>query len=175
MQVPAYLSLGSWKEWQFPRTAISRPPLRLWQTYKSVKPPEDGMDAYWSWRELNPHLQMIMHDDHQASECILHLYGPEVHKIYQDFPLAVMRADFWRYAILYAFGGIYADVDVRALRPIQEWLPPEPDGVHWPPNNASAVHPGWEDCRLLVGLENALHVEQWVSGLVTQLFMFIKS
>ena len=44
-----------------------------------------------------------------------------------------MRADMWRYAILYAFGGIYADIDVLALHPMEQWLPPVADGKHWPP------------------------------------------
>ncbi|KAI3432633.1 hypothetical protein D9Q98_004179 [Chlorella vulgaris] len=155
---PAGLQLGRWREWEFVLEPI---PWRLWQTYKSQKPPKDGMDAYWSWHELNPGLQTIIHDDAQAHECIKHLYGDEVSQIYAAFPLSVMRADFWRYAILYAFGGIYADIDVQALRPLHQWLPPEPDGVHWPPNNDTRIAPSWSDCRFIVGLENNLHFCQW--------------
>ena len=32
---------------------------------------------------------------------------------YRSFPLGVMRADMWRYAVLYDRGGLYADIDVK--------------------------------------------------------------
>ena len=37
--------------------------------------------------------------------------GAEMLAIYHSFPLGVMRADFFRYAMLLDQGGIYADVD----------------------------------------------------------------
>ncbi|KAL4855480.1 Initiation-specific alpha-1 [Chlorella vulgaris] len=150
---------GNWREWTFDRSAAV--PRMLWQTYKSRRPPKDGMDAYWSWHELNPGLQTIIHDDAQAHKCIKHLYGDEVSQIYAAFPLSVMRADFWRYAILYAFGGIYADIDVQALRPLDQWLPPEPDGVHWPPNNDTRVAPSWSDCSITIALQSDIFFCQW--------------
>jgi len=39
-------------------------------------------------------------------------------------PLPILRADFFRYLILLARGGIYADIDTEALRPAHQWLPP---------------------------------------------------
>jgi len=47
----------------------------------------------------------------------------------------------WRYAVVYTYGGVYADVDTDCLRPISSWLRP--------------------DCELLVGLENDEHFCQW--------------
>lgn len=32
-----------------------------------------------------------------------------------------MRADLWRYCIIYIFGGLYADTDVRPIRSISDW------------------------------------------------------
>ena len=37
------------------------------------------------------------------------------------FPVKVMKTDFWRYAVLYEYGGIYADLDIEPKRPIEEW------------------------------------------------------
>lgn len=42
-------------------------------------------------------------------------------------PLPVLKADFFRYLILFARGGIYADIDTKALKPAIEWLPPHFD------------------------------------------------
>ncbi len=35
--------------------------------------------------------------------------------MFRAYPLGVMRADFWRYAILFAHGGLYADMDCRCV------------------------------------------------------------
>jgi mannosyltransferase OCH1-like enzyme len=38
-------------------------------------------------------------------------FDPKVYDIYSSFPIGVMKADFFRYAVLLAHGGVYADVD----------------------------------------------------------------
>lgn len=64
----------------------------------------------------------------------------------------VLRADFLRYLLIYAEGGVYTDLDTTALRPISTWIPPEVD--------AAAV-------SLVVGVEvdephaSALEVWRW--------------
>ena len=42
-------------------------------------------------------------------------------------PLPVLKADFFRYLILLARGGIYTDIDTTALKPATEWLPQDFD------------------------------------------------
>jgi alpha 1,6-mannosyltransferase len=56
---------------------------------------------------------------------ISHLYGtvPSVIEAYYSLPLPILKADFFRYLILFARGGIYADIDTEALRPAYQWLP----------------------------------------------------
>ena len=56
---------------------------------------------------------------------ISYLYGaiPDVVEAYQALPLNILKADFFRYLILLARGGVYADIDTTALKPAMEWLP----------------------------------------------------
>lgn len=42
---------------------------------------------------------------------------------YNALPLPILKADYFRYLILLARGGIYADIDTEALRPAHLWLP----------------------------------------------------
>jgi len=42
---------------------------------------------------------------------------------YNSLPIAVLKADFFRYLILLARGGIYSDIDTYALKSASEWLP----------------------------------------------------
>lgn len=63
--------------------------------------------------------------DDIALHLIHHLYSavPEVLEAYLAMPLPILKADFFRYLILLARGGIYADIDTFALKPAQEWIP----------------------------------------------------
>lgn len=74
-----------------------------------------------------------------------------------------MRADLWRYATLYARGGLYADVDVQALRPVAQWLPPQDKEVKGMPYQRQYMQYSWDGCAMVIGLENDVHFCQWVS------------
>ena len=54
-----------------------------------------------------------------------HLYAsvPEVLEAYNALPLPVLKADFFRYLILLARGGIYSDIDTAALKSATDWVP----------------------------------------------------
>jgi alpha 1,6-mannosyltransferase len=113
-------------------------------------------------------------NDTEASAFIRTFYGRAVAAIYDAFPVGVMRGDFWRYAILYAYGGIYADVDTECLRPLSGWFPPlvRPGGGSESPAFVQGV-PGalqqlrygnltWQDCGLVIAMENDVHLCQWI-------------
>jgi len=48
---------------------------------------------------------------------------PDVLEAYTSLPAAIYKADFFRYLILLARGGIYSDIDTLALKPATSWLP----------------------------------------------------
>ena len=60
-----------------------------------------------------------------AEILISHLYGtvPDVIEAYFSLPIPILKADFFRYLLLLARGGVYADIDTEALRPAHLWLP----------------------------------------------------
>lgn len=47
---------------------------------------------------------------------------PEYLKAYDSFSYNIERVDFSRYAILYLYGGIYADLDTAPLKSLDRWL-----------------------------------------------------
>jgi len=53
--------------------------------------------------------------------------SPEVVEAYKAMPIPVLKADFFRYLVLLARGGIYSDIDTRALKTTGAWLPEEYD------------------------------------------------
>ena len=61
-----------------------------------------------------------------AVHLIEHLYSavPLVLEAYRSLPLPILKADFFRYLILLARGGIYSDIDTFALQPAPDWISP---------------------------------------------------
>lgn len=104
-------------------------------------------------------------------ECIQFYPFTRWPQVYRSFPLGVMRADFWRLAILYVHGGLYSDVDTRCIRPVHQWLPtaalPTTHVDVGPGFEAPAAYAKleWRDCSLVVGMENEVHLCQVRYGL----------
>jgi Glycosyltransferase sugar-binding region containing DXD motif len=126
-------------------------PYELWQTYRTKKLPGVAQEAQNTWRTLNPELRLELFDDAVAAQFIAEFFGADVLEVFKGFPLGVMRADLFRYAILFARGGIYSDVDTRCLRPIERWFDPHP-------NLAAGdldLSYSWSTCSAVIAMEEA--------------------
>jgi mannosyltransferase OCH1-like enzyme len=99
-------------------------PMQLWQTSRTKELGTVAGVLQQTWAKQNPGMGIQLLDDAEAAAFIADCYGQEVAQLYAAYPLGVMRADFWRYAMLYARGGFYADVDTECLKPVQQWFPP---------------------------------------------------
>ena len=114
---------------QFPYRLESKIPAYIWQTWKYG--PDSGrfsdnlrpMEA--TWTEAHPGFIHQVVSDNNAPYLIRYLYAgfPDVIEAYESMPLPVLKADFFRYLILLARGGIYTDIDTYVLQPTTEWLP----------------------------------------------------
>jgi len=78
-----------------------------------------------SWRVLNPSFDTWFWTD-SAVRRLLDSYFPAwIVQLYDSYPLAIHRADLRKYIVLYAVGGLVADLDVQCLRPLApllDWL-----------------------------------------------------
>lgn len=119
--------------YQFPYDLRSRFPAYIWQTWKyppsSIWFGDSLRAAEASWTDLHPGFTHEVISDDTQRHLIQYLYGslPDVYEAYEALPLAVMKADFFRYLVLLARGGIYSDIDTFALKPAPIWLPEELD------------------------------------------------
>ena len=87
-------------------------PKNIFQTHKSMKYVLSNpkfVVAMNSWKRNG-----YSHDFYDDQKCFDfmrdHFYG-DVFDCYCRLPMAVMKADLWRYCVIYKFGGIYADID----------------------------------------------------------------
>lgn len=118
-------------QYQFPYDVEGKFPAYIWQTWKhtpaSGKFEEAFRPAEASWTEAHPGFVHEVITDDVAVHLIRHLYAsvPSVLEAYKALPLPVLKADFFRYLVLLARGGIYTDIDTFALKSATEWLPAE--------------------------------------------------
>ncbi|MCJ1257823.1 membrane-bound alpha-1,6- mannosyltransferase Initiation-specific [Lignoscripta atroalba] len=115
--------------YQFPYDSDGKFPAYIWQTWRYTPASGEFGDALRpaeaSWTELHPGFVHEVITDEAAVQLIRYLYAsiPEVQEAYNSLPLPVLKADFFRYLILLARGGIYSDIDTTALKSTTEWIP----------------------------------------------------
>ncbi|KAI0381237.1 glycosyltransferase family 32 protein [Hypomontagnella monticulosa] len=106
-------------------------PKKIWQTWK-VDPfafeQRDFITAR-SWTSKNPSFRYEVLTDNNDLSYIEQHFGPEgfnrmdIVDLYRSVNATIIKADLLRYLIVYAEGGIYADIDVEALRPVSKFIP----------------------------------------------------
>ena len=119
------------------------PPV-IYQTHKSMKYVNERIlfrKCMRSWKQYVPEFQYHFFDDMQARVWIQEHMEPRVLQAYNRCPLSVMKADLWRYCILYINGGIYGDIDTMLLCSPSVFLQPK--------------------SALVVSLENGVWFCQW--------------
>ena len=119
-------------------------PRIIWQTAKSHNPPLAAKKIMKTWESLNPGWTRFLLDDKDLVKFMSSNFNQTVVDAFQNLPLPVMRADFFRLAAMYYEGGIYADVDVECNVPIQTW-------------DEGAI----DRCEAVVGMENDSHICNW--------------
>ncbi|KAF2858947.1 glycosyltransferase family 32 protein [Piedraia hortae CBS 480.64] len=123
------LPLRSQLAYAFPYDVESKFPAYIWQTWKTTPASGEFEEGFRvpeaSWSDLHPSFVHEVITDDVAVHLIRHLYAtiPEVIEAYNALPEPVLKADFFRYLVLLARGGIYSDIDTTALKSAVEWVP----------------------------------------------------
>ena len=98
----------------------SKIPKVIYQTYKDKTVPPIVKER---WLKLNPGYEYHLYDDDDCYQFLLDYYDKEHADFFKykikDGPI---KSDFWRVCILYQFGGIYADIDIKPIVPIDEFV-----------------------------------------------------
>lgn len=85
-------------------------------------PPGEVSRFMAGWDRAHPDWRHEMFDAHGAADIVKAVAGGEVAQAFWRCRLPGMRADIFRYAALYGFGGAYVDAHIRCDRPLaREW------------------------------------------------------
>ncbi|KAI1390466.1 glycosyltransferase family 32 protein [Hypoxylon trugodes] len=106
-------------------------PRKIWQTWK-IDPfsfEERDTATAKTWTMLNPSFRYEVLTDNNDMNYIEQHFGPEgfnrmdIIDLYRSVNATIIKADLLRYLVMYAEGGVYADIDVEALRPVHRFIP----------------------------------------------------
>ena len=99
-------------------------PRIIWQTMKTNRVPVYMKSYADSWIGLNPEYEYRLLDDNDIIDFIKKDF-PEYLDGYKRLKYGASKADLWRYLIIYKNGGVYADMDCKCLKPLNEWIDPQ--------------------------------------------------
>lgn len=74
------------------------------------------------WKNLNPNYNIILYDNNDCINFLNENYGEEYVNIFNFIKDGPIKADFWRCCILFKYGGVYADIDIKPLMSIDKLL-----------------------------------------------------
>jgi mannosyltransferase OCH1-like enzyme len=106
-------------------------PRKIWQTWKTgpLAFEQRDSDAAKTWPAKNPSYRYEVLTDDNAIQYVEWHYGPhgfnrpDIVDLYRELNITIIRADLLRYLVMYAEGGVYADIDVECLRPVHRFIP----------------------------------------------------
>ena len=96
-------------------------PKIIHQTWKTKNLPVNFKKYSSTWKNFHPIWDYKLYDDNDCL-AIVKKYFPQFLDTYLNLPIPVMKADMFRYMILYQFGGLYADIDAEALKPFDDLI-----------------------------------------------------
>ena len=96
-------------------------PKVIHQTWKTKHLPKWAKLPVKSWKRLNPDFEYKFYSDDDMKRYV-EKYYPKILKYYNNNMKPVQRSDIFRYIVIYAEGGIYADIDTTCAVPIHNWL-----------------------------------------------------
>ncbi|XP_074661574.1 uncharacterized protein LOC141914207 [Tubulanus polymorphus] len=90
-------------------------PKRLHQTWMNSTIPPALSASPVSWSKVYPDWEYWFWTDELADQFVARRF-PKYVELYRSYKLGIMRADAFRYFVLYEYGGVYADMDVVVFR-----------------------------------------------------------
>ena len=109
----------------------TRFPRKIWQTWKRDPYSFDqrDFDTAKTWTAKNPDYRYEVLTDNNDLGYVEDKFGPDgfdradIVDMYRTVNATIIKADLLRYLIIYAEGGVYADIDVEDLRPVHRFVP----------------------------------------------------
>ena len=120
---PTWTSLKAFMEDQPPLRESGSPqmiPRIVHQSWRSKRVPDNLVQYAASWRTKQPDWQYVLHSDMDNANLVAERY-PWLASFFSTLT-GIQRADVSRLLYMHAYGGVYADLDVELLQPLDGML-----------------------------------------------------
>ncbi len=94
-------------------------PPRIIQTGRTRDLPLLAKAAVTNLKCLNPAFEYLYFDNNDVDAFVRNEF-PEYQQVFQSFPFRIQKYDFFRYLVIYRFGGFYFDLDVFFAASLEE-------------------------------------------------------
>lgn len=125
--IPTESPLRAQLAFNFPYNSRSPIPKTIFQTWKVEQDhpdfPKSFKGSVKSWSKRNPNHSYVLIPDHLLDEFIELEFSnvPLIIKAWHLLPKMILKADFFRYLIIFARGGVYSDTDTFCIKEIDKW------------------------------------------------------
>jgi mannosyltransferase OCH1-like enzyme len=82
--------------------------------------PEHMKEYHKTWIYNNPNFEIKVWDEKSIQEVLIKFNDKETTDMYNNYIYMIQKIDLAKYIILYIYGGIYIDMDVKSLQPITD-------------------------------------------------------
>lgn len=73
-------------------------------------------------KNLNPEYSYNLYNDSDMDNFVNEHFSGQIAECYNKLNIIVAKVDFWRYLVLYKYGGIYLDMDSSIKKPLNELI-----------------------------------------------------
>ena len=81
------------------------------------------------FKNLNPDYSYYLYNDNDMDNFVNDNFNGEIAECYNKLNIIVAKVDFWRYLVLYKYGGIYLDMDSSIEKPLNELIKDEDQAI----------------------------------------------
>lgn len=92
---------------------------KIYMSYKTKNIPDYIIPT---WMKLNPTYDVVLYDNMDCINFLRTYYDQKYVDIFNYIKDGPIKADFWRMCILYKFGGVYTDIDIKPMIPIKDFI-----------------------------------------------------
>ena len=97
-----------------------------WNTRDLPKPVQDKIDKF---KAMNPDYKYHLYLDEEIDKFVNDNYPGEIADAYNKLNIIVAKVDFWRYLVLYKYGGVYLDIDSNIVKPLSQLIKDEDEAI----------------------------------------------
>ena len=97
-----------------------------WHTRNLHPYVQEKIDTY---KRLNPTYTYHLYTDEDMDQFVNEYYKGEIADCYNRLNIIVAKVDFWRYLVLYHYGGVYLDMDSSIEQPLDTLITEEDDAI----------------------------------------------